>query len=167
MTYLLFSKILRGKLPFFFFFWEWRGKLLDFKVWGWIVNYPKHKMMKSVLILSFCFYFLFLCVCKTMCFYLKWCIKEKKNTKYKNSTQEKCMWNSEFWLNKNWLIKKKNLETQRMTHHFHNTFITLLYFTLTCKNWHLSSCENIVTTTRCLNIFTKEMLCSQYFHYKS
>ena len=79
----LFQNIKGGITFFFFFFWEWRGKLLDFKVWGWIVNYPKHKMMKSVLILSFCFYFLFLCVCKTMCFYLKWCIKKKKiqNTK--------------------------------------------------------------------------------------
>jgi len=49
-------------------------------------------------------------VCKIMCFYLKWCIKKKKNiyiyiyiykTKYKNSTQEYFMLNSEFWLNKN------------------------------------------------------------------
>ena len=29
--------------------------------------------------------------------------------------------------------KKKFLETQRMTQHFRNTIITLLYFTLTCK----------------------------------
>jgi len=37
------------------------------------------------------------------------------------------------WLNKNWLIKKKILETQIMTQHFHNTFTTLLCFTLICK----------------------------------
>ena len=42
MTYLLFSKILREKL-------------LDFKVYEGIVNYPKHKRMKNILILSFCF----------------------------------------------------------------------------------------------------------------
>ena len=66
--------------------------------------------MKSVL--SFGFYVLFcvcvcVCVCKTV-FLLKIMHKGKnKETKYKNSTQENCMWNSEFWFNKNWLIKKK------------------------------------------------------------
>ena len=29
--------------------------------------------------------------------------------------------------------QKQFLETQRMAQHFHNDFITLLYFTLTCK----------------------------------
>ena len=54
MIYLFFSKILRDQL-------------LDFKVEGGIVNYPKHKRMKSILILSFFFCFLFLCACVKIC----------------------------------------------------------------------------------------------------
>ena len=46
---------------------------------------------------------------------------------YKNSTHENCTSNSEFWLNKNLLIKKNKLETQRMAQNFHNSFIILLY----------------------------------------
>ena len=140
------------------------------------MNYPKHKRMKSILILSFCFcffFFLFLfffffllcvcvCVCKTMCFYLKWGIKKKNiyKTKYKNSTQENNTWNNEFWLNKNWLINFFFLETQRMTQHFHLPLQLCYVILWLVNNWHLNSYENIVTTTRCFNIFTREMLCS-------
>ena len=71
MTYLFFSKMLRGKL-------------FDFKVYGGIVNYPKHEGRKVFYPKSLFLFF----VCKTMCFYLKWCIKKKKyKVKYKISTQ--------------------------------------------------------------------------------
>ena len=59
--------------------------------------------------------FVWVCVCETMCFYVKWCIKKKKLQKI------------------NLTNKKLFLETQRMAQHFHNAFMTLLYFTLTCK----------------------------------
>ena len=50
--------------------------------------------MKNVFFfLSFCFCF---CV-QNYVFLLKIVCKEKE---YKKSTQENCMWNSEFWLNK-------------------------------------------------------------------
>ena len=75
MTYLLFSKILKGKM-------------LDFKfkeeLWT-ILNINDEK----------CFYLEFLFLCKTM-FLLKMVRKGKK----KKSTKEIYMWNSEFWLNK-------------------------------------------------------------------
>ena len=40
-----------------------------------------------------------------------------------------------------------------MMQHFHNTFIILLYFILTCKELRAQQFENIVTTLRFLNIF--------------
>ena len=127
--------------------------------------------MKNILILSFCFCFCFVCVCvcvcvcKTMCFYLKWYIKKKKIQKF----------NPRKLYVKQWILaqqKLTNKEKKNFLKHneWHNIFIIplrLCYIVLwLVKNWHLSNCENIVTMTKCLNIFTREMLCSQHFHYK-
>ena len=61
--------------------------------------------------------------------------KEKINTK-----QNIEKFNPRKLYMKQWILaqqkltnKKIFLETQRMAQHFYNTFITLLYFTLTCK----------------------------------
>ena len=35
------------------------------------------------------------------------------------------------------------------------------------KNWYFSSCKNIMMTTNCFNIFTREMQCLQHCHSKS
>ena len=64
---------------------------------------------------------------KLYVFYLKWCIKKKKINPRK-------LYVKQWILAQQKLTNKKIfLETQRMAQHFYNTFITLLYFTLTCK----------------------------------
>ena len=65
-----------------------------------------------------------------MCFYLKWCVK-KKNTKsqLKKIVRETMNFGS-ITLTKP--LKNFN-KHNKMTQHFHNTFIILLYFILTCK----------------------------------
>ena len=63
-------------------------------------SWPYTKFLFLFLFLFFCFFFL--CACKSMCFYLKLCIKKKKNTKIQLN-KIVYIWNSKFWLNKNWL----------------------------------------------------------------
>ena len=81
--------------------------------------------MKNVFLLSFCF-----CV-QNYVFLLKIVCKEKKYTKSKLKKIVRGIVN--FGLTK--LIKPtKNFQKHnRMTQHFHNTFIIFLYFILTCK----------------------------------
>ena len=68
-----------------------------------------------------------------MWFYLKWCVKKKKNTKIqpKKTVCEKVNFGSTK-LTKQYIyiyIYKQN----RITQYFYNTFINLLNFILTCK----------------------------------
>ena len=78
-------------------------------------------------------------VCVKLCFYLKWCIKIKIQKKKKKKTQETMNFGSTKWYN-------------------------ILFWLV--KNWHFICSENIMSTRKCFNIFTREMLCPQYFSWQ-
>ena len=82
--------------------------------------------------------FLIFCVCKNV-FLLKRVHKDKNTKKKKKKTQETMNFGSTKWYN-------------------------ILFWLV--KNWHFICSENIMSTRKCFNFFTGEMLCPQYFSWQ-
>ena len=99
-----------------------------------------------------------------MCFYLKWCVKKKK---IQNINPRKLYVKRWILAQQSWLNQQK---ISKNTTKWYDIFMISLLFCYILfwlvKNWQLSSFKNIVTITKYLNIFTKEMLSPWYFHNK-
>ena len=60
--------------------------------------------------------------------------------------------------------KKKKKKTQETMNFGSTKWYNILFWLV--KNWHLICSENIMSTRKCFNIFTREMLCPQYFWWQ-